>query len=108
MSKYVVEGSATIGVPPDEDGHPFRLLKDGVKVFGGCWAECVEEGLYLAKDGEDTITTGTVEDYIDTPVEIERKRREEAVNRLGDGYGDFLDKTLAGKEVIVVQAPEPS
>ncbi len=89
MSKFVIEGSATIGVPPDEDGHPFRLLKDGKKVFGGCWADCVDEALYLAKDGEDTITSGTVPDYIDQPAEKLRLEHKENALACGFQVDDF-------------------
>ena len=58
MNNFIIEGDAGINTPKDSDGHPFRLLKNGEKIFGGTWSDCVEKGFEVGMD-DDIITIGT-------------------------------------------------
>jgi hypothetical protein len=54
---YEIIGSATIGHPPDSDGHPYRAIMNGVKVYGGPWSSCRDFVFQTASDF-DTLGDG--------------------------------------------------
>lgn len=57
-------------------GHPYVLLVDGERCFGGCHADCLDWLLYWSVDGRDTASTGTVPHYQMQPVEgLRREHR---------------------------------
>lgn len=89
MSIFVIEGGNNI---LDAEGHPYRLLKDGVKIFGGCWADCLKRAFVVGKDGEDTLTSGLIDPYINEPIECARRKRIESAKACGfslDRYGNI-------------------
>lgn len=84
MAEFIILGSGTVDAPKDADGHPYRLLKDQVKVFGGTWSDCVEKGFELGSD-DDTFTIGTAPNAVNR--NMKELREEHAALRkivLGD------------------------
>ena len=65
MNSYELLGES-IGNQKDADGHPYRIHKNGVKIFGADFAACINRLLAVANDADLFVSYGqsqTVGDY---------------------------------------------